>query len=278
MTNSVPRLQAPAGTVDTHIHIYDSRYPLAPTAKFAPPDAAVADYLAMCKRIGIARTVVVQPSAYGTDNRCTLDAIATMGADRARGIAVVDENVTDVELDRLNKAGIRGVRFFMLPGGAIGWDRIEAVAHRVQAFGWHALLQFDGREFAEREAFIRRLPGTIVIDHVGKFLEPVAVEHPAFRSLLGLVESGRFYVKLAAPYETSKLGPPYYDDVGALAKKLVATAPDRMMWASNWPQPNPPANIKPDNAVLLDLLLDWAPDDATRRKILVDNPARLYGF
>lgn len=278
MTDTVPRLKAPAGATDTHIHIYDKRYPLAPTATFNPPDALVADYLAMCKRVGIERTVVVQPTAYGTDNRCTLESIGLIGADRARGIAVVDDTIADEELDCLHKAGIRGVRFFMLPGGVLPWGKIQTVAQRVQPFGWHAIVQFDGREFEKHEPALAKLPGTLVIDHVGKFLEPVPVDHPAFRAMLRFLENGRTYVKLAAPYETSRLGPPYYDDVGALAKALVRAAPNRMLWASNWPQPNPPRNVKPDNAVMLDLLLDWAPDDATRTKILVDNPARLYGF
>jgi D-galactarolactone isomerase len=158
------------------------------------------------------------------------------------------------------------------------WEALDAVAARVQPFGWHAQLQFDGREFLQHEAAVRRLPGTLVVDHVGKFLEPVPADHPAFMALLRLVEEGRTYVKLAAPYETSKKGPPHFDDVGALAKALIRAAPERMLWASNWPHPSAPADGKPDDAVLLDMLLDWAPDEATRKTILVDNPARLYGF
>jgi D-galactarolactone isomerase len=251
---------------------------MAPTAKMYPPDASVADYLAMAKRLGIERTVVVQATTYGTDNRCLLESMAAIGAGKARGVAVVDAGVSDSELDRLTRAGVRGVRFFMLPGGALPWEALDAVAARVQPFGWHAQLQFDGREFLQHEAAVRRLPGTLVVDHVGKFLEPVPADHPAFMALLRLVEEGRTYVKLAAPYETSKKGPPHFDDVGALAKALVRAAPERMLWASNWPHPSAPADNKPDDAVLLDMLLDWAPDEATRQKILVDNPARLYGF
>jgi D-galactarolactone isomerase len=278
MISGSPRLKAPPGTTDTHIHVYDHRYPMAPTAKMYPPDASVADYLAMAKRLGIERTVVVQATTYGTDNRCLLESMAAIGAGKARGVAVVDAGVSDSELDRLTRAGVRGVRFFMLPGGALPWEALDAVAARVQPFGWHAQLQFDGREFLQHEAAVRRLPGTLVVDHVGKFLEPVPADHPAFMALLRLVEEGRTYVKLAAPYETSKKGPPHFDDVGALAKALVRAAPERMLWASNWPHPSAPADNKPDDAVLLDMLLDWAPDEATRRKILVDNPARLYGF
>ncbi|MGE3868724.1 MAG: amidohydrolase family protein, partial [Pseudorhodoplanes sp.] len=178
----------------------------------------------------------------------------------------------------LTRAGIRGIRFFMLPGGALPWESLDELAARVQPLGWHAVVQFDGRDFLKHEAAVRRLPGTLIVDHVGKFLEPVPVEDANFQALLRLVGEGRTYVKLAAPYETSKLGPPTYDDVGALAKALVRAAPERMLWASNFPHPSAPADNKPDDALLLDMLLDWVPDEATRRKILADNPARLYGF
>jgi D-galactarolactone isomerase len=152
------------------------------------------------------------------------------------------------------------------------------MAAKVKPFGWHVQLQLDGRDLPQHEAVLSRLPGTLVIDHVGKFLEPVPVDHPSFRVLLRLVEAGRTYVKLSAPYEVSKAGPPYFDDVGMLAKALVKAAPERMLWATNWPHPSVPADKRPDDALLLDMLLDWAPDDATRRKILVDNPAAVYGF
>jgi len=276
-SQSQPRLLAPPGTCDTHMHIYDRRFPTAPSALITPPDSGVAEYRAMCRRLGITRTVVVQPTTYGKDNRCTLDAITALG-EGARGIAVVDETVTETELDGLTQAGIRGVRFHMLPGGALPWTSLEPVSSRVQAFGWHVQLQLDGREFPDREALVRRVAGTLVIDHVGKFLEPVATDHAAFKVLLRLLDNGRTYVKLSAPYEVSKVGPPNYDDVGALAKALVRAAPERMLWASNWPHPSAPPDRKPDDARLLDVLLDWVPDEATRRKILVDNPARLYGF
>jgi D-galactarolactone isomerase len=276
--NLRPRLAAPPGACDTHMHIYDHRFPLAPTATFDPPDALVPQYLAMRKRLGVERNVVVQPTAYGRDNRCTLDAMAAIGPS-ARGVAVVDETVSDTELERLTQAGIRGARFHMLAGATVPWEILDAVAARTREFGWHVQLQLDGRDLPEREALIRQVKGTLVIDHVGKFLEPVATDHPSFRVLLRLLENGRTYVKLSAPYEVSKAGLPYYDDVGALAKVLVRTAPDRMLWATNWPHPTPiTASPKPDDAHLLDMLLDWVPDEATRHKVLVDNPAKLYGF
>jgi D-galactarolactone isomerase len=276
--NKRPQLSAPSGACDTHMHIYDHRFPLASSATFDPPDALVPRYLAMRKRLGVDRNVVVQPTAYGRDNRCTLEAMAAIGPS-ARGVAVVDESVSDAELERLTKAGIRGARFHMLAGAPLPWEILDTVAARTHEFGWHVQLQLDGRELPQREAMIRRVTGTLVIDHVGKFLEPVTIDHPSFRLLLRLLENGRTYVKLSAPYEVSKVGLPHYDDVGALAKALVRAAPDRMLWATNWPHPTPiTASPKPDDADLLDMLLDWVPDEATRRKVLVDNPAKLYGF
>jgi D-galactarolactone isomerase len=233
-------------------------------------------YRELTAKLGIDRTVVVQPSSYGKDNRCTLESIERLGIDRARGIAVVDTTVTDAELERLTRGGIRGIRFFQLPGGVLPWEMLDELAARVKVVGWHAQLQLDGRQLPEREAQIRRWPGRIVIDHVGKYLEPVPPEHEAFRVLLRLLDTGRVWVKLSAPYETSKVGPPYYDDVGRLAKALVKAAPERMLWASNWPHPS--AREKLDDAVFLDMLLDWVPDEAVRHRVLVDNPAELYGF
>ena len=273
---SAPKLEAPDGACDTHMHFYDKKYPLAPTAASAPPeDGSVATYRALQRRLGITRTVVVQPTAYGKDNSCTLDGMAALG-NNARGVAVVDDQVGEAELRRLDEAGMRAARLHMLPGGAISWDIADAVVKRAQSVGWHAQLQMDGRLLPDRERQIRDWPGRIVIDHIGRIADPVAVTHPAFRCLLRLVDSGRVWVKLSGPYLVSKSGPPRYDDVSALAKALVEAAPERMLWATNWPHPS--EQHPPDEADLLDLLLDWAPDDKTRRAILVDNPAELYGF
>jgi D-galactarolactone isomerase len=270
-----PRLVAPANSCDTHMHFYDKKFPLAPTAVATPPDdGSVATYRTVQRRLGLTRTVVVQPTAYGFDNTCTLEGMAAIG--NARGVAVVDDQVADAGLHRLHEAGIRGLRLQMVPGGAIPWEMADAVVKRVQTVGWHTQLQMDGRLLPDREAQILAWPGRIVIDHVARFFVPVPVDHAAFRCLLRLVDTGRVYVKLSAPYEVSKLGPPRYDDVAVLAKALVRVAPERMMWASNWPHPG--QKTPPDEANLLDLLLDWVPDDATRKRILVDTPAAVYGF
>ncbi len=258
------------------MHIYEKRFPILPGA-VVPPEAPVSPYRAVQKRLGIERAVIVQPNAYGADNTCTVEAIAELGLAVARGVGVIEVATPDAEIERLTRAGIRAIRFHLMPKGYLGWDVIEKLSARVQQFGWHSQIQLDGREFPDREAVLRRLPGTIVVDHVGRFHNPVPVDHAAFKSLQRLIDTGRFFVKLSAPYESdSRDGPPAYRDVGALAAALVRQAPERMLWASNWPHPG--QKTIPDEAELLDLLLDWAPDEATRKRILVENPAALYEF
>src|SRR5471032_2199578 len=191
-----PKLKAPPGACDTHMHIYNRRFPKAPTAKIEAPDASVADYLKMRARLGIERTVVVQPSTYGKDNRCTLEAMTAIGPS-ARGVAMVDETVSDAELERLTKLGIRGIRFFMLGGAPLPLEILETMSARVAPFGWHVVFQMDGRNLADHEALLNRLAGGLIIDHTGKFLEPVEPDHPGFRTLLRLLDNGRTWAKLS---------------------------------------------------------------------------------
>jgi D-galactarolactone isomerase len=258
------------------MHFYDTKIPGRP-GTFLPGNFSVEDYRALQERLGLERVVVVQANAYGDDNTVVLESIRKIGKG-AKGVAVVKPDVGDAELDRLTKGGMVAVRIMTLHGGMLGFDVMDAVMQRVHPFGWHANIQLDGRDLSKYEAQIKRLPGKFVIDHTGKFLEPVSTGSKEFRSLLNLVETGRCWVKLSAPYETSKTGGPKYEDVGRLAKALVKKAPERMLWASNWPHPSVPKEKRPSDEDLLDLLLDWAPDEAVRRKILVDNPAELYGF
>ena len=267
----------PRGACDCHVHIYEDRYPVAASATFKPPHAPVPAYQAVQRVLGLQRAVLVQPTGYGLDNRCLLDALAQLG-DAARGIATVAADVGDDELQRLHAGGVRGVRYMMLAGagGVLPWDTLPTMAARIAPLGWNINLQLDGRELPQRRALIDRLPGKVVIDHIGKFLEPVLVQDAAFRALQAVLDQPGRWVKLAAPYETSRLGPPGYADVAALARALVASHPERCLWASNWPHPN--RNPPPADAELLGLLGQWAPEPRVREAILVHNPAALYGF
>lgn len=272
-----PSGETPPGATDTHLHIYEPGYALNERAVAGPePNATLVEYRQEMARLGLSRAVIVQPAAYGTDNTCTLNAIAELGP-AARGVAILDEAVGERELDLLSAQGIVGLRCFMLnPGGMMTWERVQRMAPRVTEHGWHLDLQFDGAEWPEREAFVRDLPGTLVIDHIGKFLRPVEPTGQEVAVLLRLLDTGRAWVKLSAPYETSASGPPDYADVSAIARRLVRHAPDRCLWASNWPHPS--QNPRPDNKALLDLLAEWTPHAETRHRILVENPGRLYGF
>jgi D-galactarolactone isomerase len=264
------------GACDTHMHFYEAGAPVPP-GTFMPGVFTVEDYREQVqKRLGLERVVVVQANAYRDDNTVVLNSIRKLGKN-ARGVAVVRADVSDAALVRLTRGGICAVRIMTLHGGTLGFDVMDAVAARVHPFGWHVNIQLDGRELPKVEAQIRRLPGKFVIDHTGKFLESVEVSSDPFKSLLRLVDTGRCWIKLSAPYETSKSGPPKYEDVGRLARALVKHAPQRMLWASNWPHPSARKNL-PKDKDLLDLAAEWAGDEKTFRKILVDNPAELYGF
>jgi D-galactarolactone isomerase len=265
----------PPGACDCHIHVFEDSYPLAPTATFKPPHAPASAYQRMAATLGLSRVVVVQPTGYAFDNRCTLQAMAQIGTG-ARGIAVVPPEVTPAELERLDAAGVRGVRFMMLPGGVLPWDALEIIAAKIAPFGWNINLQLDGCTLPVHAPMLAGLPARLVIDHIGKFLSRTTPDSEAFASLRRLLDTGRCWVKLSAPYESSKSGPPAYEDAALLARALADRYPARCLWASNWPHPN--VRPEPDNASLLAWALACMPEPATRHRVLVDNPAELYGF
>ena len=265
----------PAGTCDTHMHIYDSHYAVAPTALLQPPDATIDDYRQVQADLGLQRVVVVQPTTYGFDNSCTLDAVAELGAG-ARAIVVVDDLVADVELERLTRLGGRGARFHMLPGGVVPWEMMQAVAERIASFGWHIQLQMNGRDLIDRLEALMALPTPVVIDHVGRYMPPVQPDDERFQVLLRLLDTGRCWVKLSAPYESAPDATHQYVAVTRLVHRLVEHAPHRMLWATNWPHPG--QADPPSLAELHRLAFDWMPDDAIRHVVLVGNPAELYQF
>jgi len=281
LSGAPPRLKLPPKATDTHMHVFDDRFPGRDGGPPKPPVAATLDdYRRLQRWLGLERTVFVQSAAYQFDNACMLDALDRFTAEggEARGVAVVGPDVEDAELEDMTRRGVRGARHMHLPGGALGFDDLLRVNARVLPFGWHLITQFDGRRIEECRPILEAIKGDYTIDHAGKFLEPVAVDSPAFTALLRLIDRGNCYVKISACYETSKAGPPDYEDVGALSKALIEHAPERMLYASNWPHVSAPIDSQPDDRRLLDLMLDWAPDEHVRQMIFVENPAKLYGF
>jgi predicted TIM-barrel fold metal-dependent hydrolase len=276
---SLPRYKAPAQSCDSHIHVYDPRFKMKWPNLRAVTDASVAEYRLLQKRLGTARTVVIQPAAYGTDNDVTLDAIAQLGLENARGVAVVHPSVTDTQLVAMNKAGIRGLRFSQHePRTAVtSAEMIEPLAHRAHRLGWHVQLHLRGEQMVEMAGLIDRLPGTIVFDHMARLPQPEGTRHAGLAVVKKTIDKGNAWVKLSGPYLDTKIGAPRYADVKSVGRALIEHAPERCVWGSDWPHPTEPHN-KPDDAVLFDLFQEWAVDEATRLRILVTNPAALYGF
>ena len=273
-----PLLEAPADACDCHMHIFDPRFAPSPHWKHVPPDAPVATYRKLQERLGTSRTVVVQPSTFGIDNRCTLDALSRLG-EEARGVAVIEPEVADAELERMHALGVRGVRVnFVTPQswGVTTAARLRETANRVSPLGWHVQVFMTADQIVQAHAVLRSLPTVLVIDHLGQMPQPAGVAHSAFGAICKLLERGRTFVKLSGAYMGTRVGAPTYADNSSVARAYVAAAPDRVVWGSDWPHTT--ETEKPDDADLFDLLLDWAPDDEARRRILVDNPARLYDF
>jgi D-galactarolactone isomerase len=275
-----PRLVVPPKSCECHSHIYGplDKYPYAAGAgRSLHPDASVADYRAVMDNLGIERYVIVQPSAYGTDNSRTLGAMRELGSARARGVAVCRADVSHDALQALHDAGIRGFRFTR-QGNDVTLDDMPAVMPRIAPFGWHVQVQADGEDAAEWLPRLRDLPVPVVVDHIGRMPKNMDLDDPRFVAFLKLLETGNMWVKISGPYYGSVDGAPYLDVVPRI-RKLAEVRPDRLVWALNWPHPQFPADGKPVPADCLDILLVAFPDDAAiRQAILADNPARLYDF
>ena len=274
-----PRFAAPPDACDAHLHIYDPGFPMAFPHSRATANATAADYRRLQQRLGTRRAIVVQPAAYGTDNRVTVAAIEQLGRESARGIAVLHPGVSDAELRALDAAGIRGLRFTQHdPKTAVTTpEMIEPLAHRIHALGWHTQLHMRGEQLLELAGVVERLPGTLVIDHMGRAPQPEGIAHASFALVRRLLDTGRAWVKLSGPYLDTKVGAPGYADASAVARELLRIAPDRVVWGSDWPHPTE-RDAKPDDAVLFDLLREWCGDEAAFSRVLVQNPAALYGF
>ena len=279
-----PKLKAPPGACDCHHHIYDpARFPPSRPSAQQVPNARVEDYRLLQRRLGLSRDIVVTPTPYPapvSDNQVTLDAIRQLGPN-ARGVVIVYPEITDAELKAYDAAGVRGVRYSLTSGrpGAASTASpadIEAMSKRVNALGWHVQFNTTAEQIVAAEDLLKRLASPIVFDHMGHLPQPEGIGHPGFRIIRELIDKGRTWVKLSVTYDSSNDGPPGYADVNRVGQAYVRAAPERLVWGSNWPHPSEPA--KPDDAMLFDLLAQWAPDEATRNRILVQNPETLYGF
>jgi predicted TIM-barrel fold metal-dependent hydrolase len=285
--------EVPNGACDCHTHIHGDPddFPFSPARVYTPERALPGGLAALHSSLGIQRVVIVTPSVYGTDNSATLYGMRARGAD-ARGVAVIDERTSESELDAMADAGVCGMRLNLATAGisdpAIGRRRFLAAADRAARRGWHVQLYTDLSMVAALEESFRVAPVPVVLDHFGGARAVLGLEQPGFDILLRLVESGRAYVKLSGAYRISDLAPAYID-VTPLARALIVANPERVLWGSDWPHPNavtPPGraatavtrSYQIDDGLLLNQLAVWAPDPATRRLTLVENPARLYGF
>ena len=277
LTGSPPKLKAPPGATDCHIHVYLEGLAAQPGGPPIAELATVADYLQVQRRLGLERVVVTQPNAYQFDNRAVLKALATIGKERARAIIAVNPEMTCAELASLHDLGARGARIMNLPGGAARLDVMPAVERLVRQLGWSLIVQFNGRDIDQHLAALQAIKTRYVIDHFGRFTPPVPPDDARVDGMLRLIDRGNAWFKLCGCYEVGTSGPPHYEDMAAIARRVIAHAPERIIWGSNWPHVGVPRPQYPDDAALLDLLLDWA-TAPQRHKILVDNPRELYDF
>ncbi|HWP57354.1 MAG TPA: amidohydrolase family protein [Candidatus Acidoferrales bacterium] len=282
-----PSWVPPPKSCDAHFHVFGppDKFAFAPAREYTPPAAPLEHYLNMIKILGIERAVVVQPSVHGLDNSAALDAIRRSEG-RFLGVGRADENISRAEMERLSDAGIRGVRFNLLarPRGNVELEAFDRIVDRIAAFAWSVDLHIDPPNLLREERRIRALPGPVVFDHIARIEPSAGLSQPAFELLLDLLKDTRFWVKVSGADKIcstgvrSYLGVPY-QEVVPFARAVIAAAPDRVIWGTDWPHSNNFApGYTPNDGDLLDLLLQFAPDDTVRHKILVDNPAALYGF
>ena len=275
-----PDFRMPNGACDSHCHVFGpgSVFPYAASSTYVPPDAPKENLRALHDILGVERAVIVQASCHGTDNRAVLDTIAT-GDGRYLGVCNADASFTDEDFARLHEGGIRGVRFNFVKhlGGAPDLDAMRAVVAKVAHLRWHVELHFDAKDLLEYEDLLDEMPIPVVIDHMGRVPVADGVDQAPFLALLKKFETADYlWVKVSGSERISAAGPPF-DDAVPFAQALLEVAPDRLIWGTDWPHPNI-SRFMPNDGDLADLLPRITSDPALQRKILVDNPIRLFGF
>ena len=277
--SNTPALSVPANACDCHLHIYDAKFAQTADAAALQALATVTEYRLLQKRLGTSRAVVVTPRNYGVENDVTLDAIAQLGSKFTRGVAVLRTDVTDATLKALHAGGIRGVRFSLYTpkNAAASFEMVEPLAARIAKLGWHLQLHWTADQIVEHESMLKRLPTQIVFDHMTRLPQPLGIQHPAVKIVEYLLAQGRTWIKLSGAYLDSQVGEAgQFLDIDPVARHWIATAPQRLVWGSDWPHPTE-AN-KPNDANMMDMLTRWTSDRSVIEQILVSNPAALYGF
>jgi predicted TIM-barrel fold metal-dependent hydrolase len=272
-----PSYRVPPGACDAHCHVFGpaDRFPYAPDRAYTPPDAPYEDLVRLHRVLGVERAVIVHASCHGSDMRVTLDAIARSGG-AVRGVAVVDPGVTDADLAALDAGGIRGVRFNFVKhlGGMPDMAFFDRVLAQVEPLGWHVVLHLDAEDVVELAPRIARIRVPFVIDHMGRVKAKNGLDQAPFQQLLELMRNPLAWVKICGAERVSSAGAPFRDAL-PFARALVEAAPDRVLWGTDWPHPNVAGDM-PNDGDLVDLLAEAVGDEAVRRRVLVDNPARLY--
>lgn len=277
--DGAPKVQIPDGACDCHVHVYDNRMPCAPGAVLTPPDASVAQYSALQRRLGTQRVVFVTPSTYGSDNRLLLSALRAM-QEQARGVAVMDGSESDELLADWHAAGVRGIRLNLSLGVTGSLADLAALCARVQPLGWHVQLLMAADALAASAGLLCSLPVPIVFDHMARLSPGLAFRHPAHALVLDLMRSGKAWVKLSGGYIVSPERTVEDGSLDALARSFIDAHPDRVIWGSDWPHATASAGHQPmpDDARQLDRLADWAGSASMLHRILVENPRALYRF
>jgi 2-pyrone-4,6-dicarboxylate lactonase len=274
-----PKFRPPPLACDAHCHVFGpaAKFPYAADAPYWPPDSPFEALQKLHAILGIERAVIVHASCHGADMRVTLDAIARAGGSY-RGTAIIDESYTEKDFQRMHDGGVRGVRFNFVQhlGGRPDMAFFQKTVARVQDMGWHLILHLDAQDLVELDAVFKKVPVPMVIDHMGRVKAADGLEQPAFKVLLEWMKNERFWVKVCGAERVSSNGPPFTDAV-PFARALIDAAPERILWGTDWPHPNVGKHM-PNDGDLVDLFARMAPEEALQRRILVENPARLYGF
>jgi 2-pyrone-4,6-dicarboxylate lactonase len=275
---SKPAFKLPAGAVDAHCHVFGPAdvFPYAPERKYTPCDAPKEKLFELRDYLGFERNVIVQATCHGKDNRALVDALKAAG-DKARGIASVGPDITEAELAEMDEAGVRGVRFNFVKRLVDNTpkDVFLGIAEKIKALGWHIVVYFEAPDLEDLVPFLKQLPTTIVVDHMGRPDVTKGVDHPDFQRFINLLQDNEnIWTKVTCPERLTVAGPPY-DDVVPYGKALVERFPDRVIWGTDWPHPNMKSHV-PDDGMLVDFIPRIAPTEAQQKALLIDNPMRLY--